>query len=354
MRFILICLACAALILGAGALWWRSASHGQWVAEPALSGRYEPSSLQYADAWRTYGVYVPASVVSSPPVVIALHGGGGNGARFRKISSYGFDLLADKAGFVVAYPDGLERHWNDCRKRGLFAANRDGVDDVGFLLKLVSVLERAYGIDRRNVVVAGFSNGGQMAYRLALEAPKAVRAAAGISANLPAKDNFECTPANADRHVPVLIVNGTDDPVSPYTGGGMGFWGFGFSGKVRSSEETARYFAQRAGIDAPLSPDLHYVDSHPNDNSLAYQRVWLGAGRPQAALLSLAGGGHSVPHPDVRFPSYLGRTNQDVNGVHMIAQFFEAAADGAGVSLGVGDDAFTYDAETIEQLPIVP
>lgn len=354
MRTLLICLAIAAVLFGAGALWWRSASHGQWISEPDLSGKFEPASLQYADAWRTYGVYAPANVTSSPPVVIALHGGGGTGERFRKISSYAFDLLADDAGFVVVYPDGLERHWNDCRERGLFSANRQSVDDVGFLLKLVSVLERAYGVDRQSVFVAGLSNGGQMAYRMALEAPETVQAVAGIAANLPTEDNLECTPRDDADPVPVLIVNGTDDPVNPYTGGRVGFFGFGFSGKVRSTEETARFFARRAGIDAPLSPDLHYVDRNPDDRSLAYQRVWLRAENPHVAMLSLAGGGHSVPHPDVPFPSYLGRTNQDINAVQLIAQFFEATAAAGDVSLGVGDDAFTYNSETIEQLPVVP
>src|ERR1043165_9413833 len=64
---------------------------------------------------RTYQFYAPASVKSNQPtaLVIALHGGGGQGRGMRRLTR--FDALADQKGFVVAYPDGLNRQWNDNR-----------------------------------------------------------------------------------------------------------------------------------------------------------------------------------------------------------------------------------------------
>lgn len=47
------------------------------------------------------------------PLVIALHGSGGTGSSMA--STTGFDALADKYGFIAAYPDGIvgENHgWN--------------------------------------------------------------------------------------------------------------------------------------------------------------------------------------------------------------------------------------------------
>ena len=55
---------------------------------------------------RTYRTYVPAGVgTDDVPLVIALHGGTGSGAKFERSS--GLDEQADLHGFVVVYPDGV-------------------------------------------------------------------------------------------------------------------------------------------------------------------------------------------------------------------------------------------------------
>ncbi|PNG62082.1 polyhydroxybutyrate depolymerase, partial [Vibrio vulnificus] len=48
--------------------------------------------------------------------LVVLHGSRGDGAQMRRISGYGFDRLAAQEGFLVAYPDGLEGHWDDFRQ----------------------------------------------------------------------------------------------------------------------------------------------------------------------------------------------------------------------------------------------
>ena len=54
--------------------------------------------------------------------------------------------MADRHGFIVLYPDGYKNNWNDCRKDAPFAANKENVDDVGFLRALVEQYRRE---DRR-------------------------------------------------------------------------------------------------------------------------------------------------------------------------------------------------------------
>ena len=72
-------------------------------------------SLTHGGLERTYHLYIPSSYRDSTAasLVIALHGGGGNGQKMEKLSRLG--LLADQGGFIVAYPDAVERHWNDGR-----------------------------------------------------------------------------------------------------------------------------------------------------------------------------------------------------------------------------------------------
>ncbi|WP_238946921.1 alpha/beta hydrolase family esterase [Seongchinamella unica] len=76
--------------------------------------------------------------------------------------------------FVVAYPDGFDNHWNGCRKSASYTANTRGIDDVGFTRALVARLSADYGVDPGRVHLGGFSNGGNMVYRLALEAPELI------------------------------------------------------------------------------------------------------------------------------------------------------------------------------------
>jgi polyhydroxybutyrate depolymerase len=148
---------------------------------------------------RSYAFYAPANLAPGAPLVLALHGSMGNAEQMRRGTGYAFERLADRHGFVVAYPEGYEGHWNDCRKEASFAARRLRIDDVGYLRALVGRFRSEYGVDSTRVYAVGVSNGGHMIYRLALEAPDLVRAVAAVAANLPAAGNMECTPSEAGR-----------------------------------------------------------------------------------------------------------------------------------------------------------
>src|SRR5207248_10234414 len=83
-----------------------------------------------------------------------------------------FDELADKHGFLVVYPDGFDNTWNDCRRGSPFSSKRLKIDDAGFIKSLVNHEVTAHAVDRKRVFAAGWSNGAQLAYRLALEYPE--------------------------------------------------------------------------------------------------------------------------------------------------------------------------------------
>jgi polyhydroxybutyrate depolymerase len=95
--------------------------------------------------------------------VVMLHGGFGTAELAEK--AYGWDELAERAGFIVVYPDGVDRTWNAGSCCGRSA--KTGVDDVGFIAAVVAELSRQVAIDPQRRYAAGMSNGAMMAYRLA-------------------------------------------------------------------------------------------------------------------------------------------------------------------------------------------
>ncbi|MDQ4076588.1 MAG: dienelactone hydrolase family protein, partial [Chloroflexota bacterium] len=241
-----------------------------------------------------------------------------NAEQMRQVTGYGFERLADEHGFLVVYPEGYERHWNDCRKQAPYAAKRLGMDDVSFMRGLVAHFRATYGVDSARVFAVGYSNGAHLAYRLALEAPELIRAVAAVAANLPTEENSDCAPRAGAT--PVLILNGTEDPINPYQGGRVTLFGFADRGSVRSARESAAYFAQRNAIpDAPVIEKIPQEGSPPTS---AERARWHSATGAEVVLYTIYGGGHTLPQPRARFPRILGRTHPGLDGPAEIWRFF--------------------------------
>jgi polyhydroxybutyrate depolymerase len=139
-------------------------------------------------------------------------------------------------------PDGYENGWNDCRAVASTPARTENIDDVSLEFYLV-----------------GYSNGGQMALRLASESPERLRGLALIAANLPAPGSTLCDPPATT--VPTLVMSGTSDPISPFEGGPVSIFGFSPRGDVLSSDETASAFLDANGITGePTVTQLPHLD----------------------------------------------------------------------------------------------
>ena len=196
-------------------------------------GRSE-RTLRVGDRDRTYLSYRPATLPpgAAVPLVVVLHGAVGTGRQAQR--SYGWDAEADRGGFVVAYPDGVNRTWNaspDC----CGVAARDQVDDVGFIELLVAAVSTGAPIDPRRVFVTGISNGALLAYRLACETTlfAAIGPVAGTMIN----------PCPHPAPTSVIHIHGTTDRTIPY-GGGPGRRDNGGTGRLP------------VRIDGPAVPDL--------------------------------------------------------------------------------------------------
>jgi polyhydroxybutyrate depolymerase len=287
---------------------------------PQLSGQFDNKSIEHGGLTRTYLLYMPADLKHGAPVVFALHGSMGNPEQMRVATGYGFERLADEHGFAVVYPQGYKSYWNDCRAAAPFETSRLNIDDVGFLRALIAKLHTDIGIDPKRAYAMGISNGGHMAYRLALEAPGAFAAVAACAANLPTDANCKC--AKSGKPVSVLIMNGTEDPINPIEGGDVSLFGVGNRGSVLSAWDSFDYFLELNGskpCDSDWAEDWPnlldnggMVGAYPNDEE----------GGPGVALYVVRGAGHVIPQPWWRYPRLLGHTPESPNGPEEMWKFF--------------------------------
>ena len=278
--------------------------------EPALSARPVPGTVRVGALDRTYLLYAPARAAPAPPLLVVFHGSMGSPADIRVATGYEFDMLADRHGFVVVYPQGFEGNWNDCRRAADYSARRLGIDDDAFFEALVARLRRERGIDPARVFVAGLSNGAQFVFRLALEHPERIAGAAVFAASLPMRENSDCTPRGAPP--PMMIVNGTADPINPFEGGNVSLFGFADRGPVLSSRGSAAWFARASGAAGPATTRANGVERHS----------WRAPGGSEVVLLAVEEGGHVVPQPSYRAPRLLGRSVTAVNGPAEAWEFF--------------------------------
>jgi len=289
---------------------------------PKTTGAFSRSQGNIGGRERSFFVYEPRDLKPGSPLLFMFHGGGGDGGSAREATGGEFELLADRYGFVVVYPNGLARSWNGCRKLQNAQRERRGIDDVSFVDAMIAQEIARHHIDEQRVFAVGHSNGGAISFRLALERAGKFAGIAAISSNLPAADNMECIPK--PKPMPVLIMNGTADPVSPYNGGTNGR-GTAL-GRTLSTDETVQYFARINGLDAVSQRSIL---PHKGVGETSVERVaWTAPGKPSIVLYTIRNGGHVVPQPYFRFPRNVGPQTEDIDAPAAIWDFFMKETSG--------------------------
>jgi polyhydroxybutyrate depolymerase len=259
-------------------------------------------------------------------LVLALHGGGGTDARMVQLTGGGFNTLADRDGFLVAYPDGLEKHWNDGRAGVSWRAHRDGVDDVGFLAALIARLAGEWPVDARRVYVTGASNGGMMAIRLGCELADKIAAIAPVIGAMPAALAPRCAPS---APLSVLFMNGVQDPLVPWQGGEVRLGRKNF-GTVLSVAESVKFWAthNRCAV-APVVTDQ--PDRDPRDGTRVRREFYESCrDGTEVVLYAIEGGGHTWPGGyQYRPERVIGKGSRDIDGAEAIWNFFRRQAKSA-------------------------
>jgi phospholipase/carboxylesterase len=83
------------------------------------------------------------------------------------------------------------------------------------LRAFVDEAHERFPIDRRHTVALGFSQGGVMAYDLALRAPAEFTGLVALSSWLPNDLANAVEPSDEHRVLPTLVIHGTRDPMIP-------------------------------------------------------------------------------------------------------------------------------------------
>lgn len=178
-------------------------------------------TMSFGGVSRSYRMYVSPNYNAQNPasVVMTLHGLGDNMTNF---STLGFQYIADTANIIVLVPQAVTdpyagTAWNSGAGFSAYYPN-SSVNDIGFLNALVDTTMAHYAVNPQQVYLCGFSMGGFMTQRMALQSNGKFAAFASMSGTVgSAITNF--TP---NRTVPVAHFHGTADGTVAYTGNQYG------------------------------------------------------------------------------------------------------------------------------------
>jgi len=278
---------------------------------------------------RTFTAMLPG--VRPAPFVIALHGGRQAGEDLAMRTSW--PALAKREDFGVVFPDALNRTWADFRSAEMRRGRTppDGTDDVAFIAALIAKYVGDGSADPRRIYITGVSNGGAMTMTLVCAHADLFAAAASVIMNLADDPAAVCHPS---RPVPMLMMNGTADPLIPYEGGrgssrfaADGYW---------STEKTLAFWRRINGCEEQdaTSTDLDDRDS-TDESTVTLIDSRCPEGR-DVVLYRINDGGHRMPSSssDTRFPRMvkymLGPQNHDIEGAEAIWAFFKRFSSGEG------------------------
>lgn len=272
---------------------------------------------------RTYTLVAP-SKTGRLPLVVALHGHGGSGEQLRRSS--GWDTTAQDQRFAVVYPDGLNQSWEMAASSVTPGGNRD----VAFLVRLINKLVVDKTVDPRRVYITGVSNGGGMVYRMLCEKSQFFAAVSPVSAGVIPSGPPGC---QSSKPLPILIMNGTADPMVPYTGGPMtgGAWrGI----PLMSVEQNVGYWRARNGCSAADAADAakaELKDINKTDKSTVTTLTSSCPARRDIERYWINSGGHEMPHlailpRSIALENQLGPQNHDISGADEIWKFFKRFA----------------------------
>lgn len=269
---------------------------------------------------RTYRLFVPSAAeqgVAPRPLVIALHGGVATARIFAEQT--GLSEVAEENDFFVLYPNGIGvfsafRHWNAgwcCA-----TAAKNGVDDVAYVGRVLEQVASAWPVDRERIFVVGYSNGGMLAHKLALD--WGAERVAGLAVFAGPVGPLGTSAPTAETPIRTLMIHGTADERLSVDGSLPDRRG----NELLGARGSAEFWASRNGCRSAPEEDSSDVRTPTRAWTVT---TWCAGSGSEVRLDLLEAWGHDWPGP--KFASARrARGLADYDAATEIARFFELEA----------------------------
>lgn len=291
----------------------------------ATQAQLHDLSLTHDNVERNYSLYVPENRngLSALPLVVNMHGLGSN--RDEQTFLAEMNAVAQREGFMVAYPDAINNNW------------QNGEDNVGFIGAMLDEIGSANNLDTSRVFATGLSQGGMMSYRLAAEMTNRIAAIAPVGGFFPSEvpDNSELNgplfPVVPETSVPLMHIHGTADLVVPYNGGES--LAPNLPGVIFPNMQDVldSYSTVNECVGDPVSTDLanlnaddsSTITSISNTNCATYYGADGQQRTAEVLHYRVNDGGHTWPGNAGPWPPELGTVNRDIDSSQEMWNFFK-------------------------------
>jgi polyhydroxybutyrate depolymerase len=228
-------------------------------------------NLQSGGMNRSYLLHIPPGYDGTKPLPLVFDVHGYSSFASEQLMRSKWDQMADKEGFVLIDPEGVNKSWNAGSCCG-----GNNQDDVKYFRDVVAKATAELCIDEKRVYVSGHSNGGAMAYRLACEAADIFAAAAPVCGWM------TVTTCNPARPIPILEIRGLNDGTVNIAGADadVSEWLSNDNcaqGQVTTSGVCKTYTSCEAGtqvVDCRPRGDHNFFYANNPDNYLVPDNAW--------------------------------------------------------------------------------
>ena len=252
-------------------------------------------NFEWQNVQRQYLVRTPENY-ESLPVMFYLHGLGDNITRLD--NEFHFQQIADNYGWMVVIPQALNEGYGTMWNAGLTAST---TNDSGFLMALLDSLAVQYPVNQDSIFFTGFSMGGFMSHRMAIEHGDRINAAAPVSGLI----TTYMANHTAVAPVRILDIHGTSDPVVGYDGGSE-YFGYQLGLSV---ENILNYWINANGC--TNEPIIDTLPDTQNDGLKFVEYIY--PGTKELRHLKVIGGDHSW---------YRNANQHDIDYMEYIHDFF--------------------------------
>lgn len=270
---------------------------------------------------RTYIIHLPPAfgTAQKMPLIFALHGGGGTAKG--AIGIYNLEPLADKNNFIIVYPDAIHKAWNIPGMASRVKNPDTAADDAHFISVLLDTMIAHCKADDKKVFCTGISRGAMFSFYLAEALNERITAIAPVCGGI---SQTMAKTYSLKKPLPVLMINGTADPLVNYSGG------YGKMNKRNEGNEDADMLPAEDLVKKIVSLNhcnalpktMALPDADATDGCTASEYLY-DCGDVTVDFIKIENGGHTWPGGTQYLPKFIiGRLCKDFSASKKIFDFF--------------------------------